>query len=88
VIKSCAEKFFAPYHNTVNVTEEDSNHIVFGVSGIKNSVLKGQDLWEKIQFYVSSENSDVEKGNKYFFIVSDGFYTAGIGKEPADLQLY
>jgi hypothetical protein len=81
-IKSSAEKFFGSYNHKLEITEEDSSHIVFIVPGIKNAVLKGQDLWEKIEFYIiKQQSSDAGKFSDYF-IVSDGFYTGGMGGEP------
>jgi hypothetical protein len=81
-IKSSAERFFASYNHKLEITEEDPAHIVFLVPGIKNAVLKGQNLWEKLQFYIVKQQSgDMGKYSDYF-IVSDGFYTGGIGKEP------
>jgi hypothetical protein len=74
-----AEKFFNAQGVDALISSKSDLHFVIGAYGLRNAVVPGVQLWERVQFFVTiASTNNVRK----LSIVADGFYTGGLGKAP------
>jgi hypothetical protein len=75
---------FTEYGGTSLVRERSDFHRVFTISGMKNIVLKGENVWEKVNVLATIAPTLNQNQQKTYQILlsSDGYIASGIGAAP------
>jgi len=75
---------FKKFGGTSEVRERSDFHRVFSIWGMKNVVLKGENVWEKVNILATvSERKDQNQRTTYQILFSsDGYIASGIGAAP------
>jgi hypothetical protein len=81
-IKQAIFEFFRKHHAKILVREQSPNYVVATMRGAKNVVLKGHYFWEKILVFVALNRPHGRSAQYTIHVVTDGYYTAGMGSAP------
>jgi hypothetical protein len=80
-IANLTQEFFKGHNVNATVRERSDRHVVIGAYGLKNAVVVGENHWEGVSFYISDISA--APGSKLeLLVVTDGYYTSGLGGPP------
>ncbi len=80
-VSDLAQNFFRQYGVAPGVSDRTDRHVIVGAYGLKNVVVLGENLWEKISFFIS-DVSDNREGSFSLYVVADGYFTSALGTAP------
>jgi hypothetical protein len=81
LVSEISKEFFKKYDVEPTIREQSAGYFVIGAYALRNAVLVGENRWEQVSFYIGNVSGS-EFGILTLFVVSDGYYTGGMGGPP------
>jgi len=80
-LEAAVVAFFKELNVPPQFTDRDTSNLVVTAAGLRNRVVKGENFWEKISFYITMVIDETFNASS-LFIVSDGYFTASLVNPP------